>query len=216
MELATNLALADPSPKIQAEVIQYLQFRRADRHVARLLKGALDETWALVAKRGYSEEIHNPEVATRLQAERDKLVRESTDPLQKIGMLVEQAPTYAGRDSAIADAIADPAFPAKDQRGGSSLYLAYQRAPAAVLQGLKKRLEQGLDLPFSADDLLGQLPVIDEGPIAALALDVTEDKHDAGAAAILAGPRTVGALLDKYLGCVIALKTARNDRALSE
>jgi hypothetical protein len=34
MDLATELAKSDPSPHIQAEVVQYLQFRRADRHVA--------------------------------------------------------------------------------------------------------------------------------------------------------------------------------------
>jgi hypothetical protein len=87
MDLATDLAIADPSPKIQAKVVQYLQFRRADRHVARLLKGALDETWALVAKRGYTEEIHDPTTAVRLRAERDKLIRKSVDPREKLTRL---------------------------------------------------------------------------------------------------------------------------------
>jgi hypothetical protein len=68
MDLATDLAIADPSPKIQAEVVQYLQFRRADRHVARLLNNALDETWALIAKPGYAEEIRDPIAAARLSA----------------------------------------------------------------------------------------------------------------------------------------------------
>src|SRR5262249_22586021 len=47
MELATALAKADPSPKVQSQVVQALQFRRADRHVATLLAGAHDDTWAL-------------------------------------------------------------------------------------------------------------------------------------------------------------------------
>jgi hypothetical protein len=57
MDLATDLAATDPSPKVQAEVVESLQFRRADRHVASLLAAARDETWALVAKRGYADEI---------------------------------------------------------------------------------------------------------------------------------------------------------------
>jgi hypothetical protein len=111
MDLATDLAIADPSPKIQAEVVQYLQFRRADRHVTRLLNNALDETWALVAKRGYAEEIRDPTIAARLSAVRNELIQKSSNPLEKLGLLLEQSPAYQGLDEAIAELIADQNFP---------------------------------------------------------------------------------------------------------
>src|SRR5258707_1252204 len=82
------------SLKIQAEVVQYLQFRRADQHVARLLKGAHDETWAIVARRGYAEEIQDQESAVRLRKERDKLIDESSNLLEKVGLLVEMPADY--------------------------------------------------------------------------------------------------------------------------
>jgi hypothetical protein len=216
MDLATDLALADPSAKIQTEVVQYLQFRRADRHVARLLEGALAETWTLLAKRGYSEENRDLNVATRLRAERDKLIQQSTDPVEKIGLLIEQVPASVDSDEALAQAIADPAFPARDQRAGWALYDALQRAPSAVLRGLNLRLERGLELPFHATDLLKRLPVVDDGPVAALALDMSEDKNDANVASALVGPKTVGELLDKYLISVESLQTSRNDKGISE
>ena len=216
MDLATDLAIADPSAKIQAEVVQYLQFRRADRHVARLLSGALDETWALVARRGYAEEIRDPTTAARLRTEREKLIQSSSNPPEKLGLLLHQSPTYQGRDSAIVEAIADPDFPVRNQNGVSTLYFAQKRAPIAVRQALQRRLELGLDLPFDADDLLKQLPVVDVGPIPAMILDDSSNRRDAMHAAVLAGPKTVEVLLEKYIASALAFKAARTDQTLSE
>lgn len=216
MDLATDLALADPSPKIQAEVVQYLLFRRADRYAVRLLNGALDETRVLVAARGYAEEIRNPAAAERLRAERDKLIQESSGPRQKLGLLLKQSPAYPGRDAAITETIADARFPVRDQHGGSGLHFAQKRAPAALLSALRTRLERGLELPFGADDLLRQLPVVDEGAIVASVLDDSGDSREALGSAVLAGPKTVGVLLEKYVTCALALKAARDDRSLSD
>ena len=49
MDLAVELAKADPSPKVQAEVVQSLQFRRADRHVTDLLAAAYEEHFERIA-----------------------------------------------------------------------------------------------------------------------------------------------------------------------
>jgi hypothetical protein len=216
MDLATELAKADPSPKIQAHVVQSLQFRRADRHVASLLAKAHDETWALVAKRGYADEIRDPATAARMRNERDKALAQAADPLERLRLLLEQSHNYPDRDSGIAAAIADEHFPVGDQHSGTSLYYAQKQAPAAVLKGLRGRLEKGLELPFHADDFLGQLDVTDEGPIATAILDVSRDNRDVDAVAIIAGPKTVVALVDKYLACAHALKAERNDRGLSD
>ena len=216
MDLATQLAKTDPSPKVQAEVVQYLQFRRADRHVASLLAEARDETWALVARAGYADEIRDPATARRLGTERDKALAQAVDPVERLRLLIDQSPTYPNRDAGIAAAIADAHFPVRDQHAGTSLYYAKQRAPAAVLQGLRRRLEAGLDLPFHADDLLNQMEVTDEGPIAAAILDVRQDNRDVNAAAVMAGPKTVEALVGRYLACAQALRAKHNDHILSD
>src|SRR5208337_3451436 len=85
-----------------------------------------------------------------------------------------------------------------------------------VLQGLKQRIEAGLELPFHADDLLDQLDVIDGGPIAVGVLDTSREKHGANKLAVLAGPKTTGALIDKFLACAAALRADRNNKQLSD
>jgi len=215
MDLAVELAKADPSPKVQADVVQSLQFRRADRHVADLLSAAHELTWELIAAHGYAEEIQEPAVAKKLCAIRARAFEQATGPSERLRRLLQQPSDYLGRDAAIAAAIADPQFPINDRQGGS-LYFAQQHAPNAVLQGLRQRLEAGLQLPYHADELLLNLEVTDEGPIAKAILDVSRESRDINAAAVMAGPKTVDALIDKFLGCAHALRAARNDRALSD
>ena len=214
MDLAVECAKADPSPKVQAEVVQRLQFRRADRHVADLLSSAHEETWALIAARGYAEELRDPAFSERLRIIRAKAIEQATVPSERLHLLLAQT-DYPGRDAAIAAAIADPRFPIDDRQGGS-LYFAQQHAPNAVLQGLRQRLEAGLALPFHADDLLVNLEVTDEGPIAKAILDVSRESRDIDAVAVMAGQKTVDVLIDRFLTCAQALRTARNDRTLAD
>src|SRR5262249_24393142 len=138
IDLATELAKADPSAQVQAEVVQYLQFRRADRHVASLLAAAHDETWIIVARHGYAQQIRDPARSRRLQSERDKLPAQSTEPLEKLRLLLNQPADYANRDAAIAELIGDARFPAKEEGGSSMLHFVQERAPAAALEGLRK------------------------------------------------------------------------------
>ena len=216
MDLAAELAKTDPSPKVQAAVVQSLQFRRADRHVASILAQAHEETWALLLKRGYADEIRDPTAAGRLRSENERALAEATDPAEWLRLLLNQSPDYPHRDAGITAAIADARFPVRDQHGRSTLYYAQERASAAVLQGLRQRLEAGLELPFYADGFLNQLGVVEEGSIVATILDVSQDNPRVNAVAIMAGPKTVGTLVDKYLVCAQALKTSPGDRVLSE
>jgi NACHT C-terminal Alpha/Beta 2 len=216
MELATEIAKADPSPKVQAEVVQYLQFRRADRHVANLLAVAHEETWALVAVRSYAAEISDPAIARRLNQERAKILAAAKTPTERLRVLLDQSASEPDRDSKIAAIIADPEFPVRGQQGGTSLYYAQERAPAAVLQGLRRRIEVGLELPFHADDFLNQLELTDDGPIAEAILDVGRGKRGDDKIAVIAGPKTTGALIDRFLERAAALRADRNDQQLYE
>ncbi len=216
MELATELAKTDPSPKVQAEVVQYLLFRRAERHASALLAAAHEETWALVAARGYADEVGDPATSKRFAQERDKMLAAAKTPAERLRLLLNETASEPDRDEKIAAAIANPDFPVKDQHGSTSLHFAQERAPSAVLQGLKKRIELGLELPFHAYDFLNQLDVIDNGPIAAAILDTSRDKYNDNKLSILAGPKTTLALTDKFLACAAALRADRNNKQLSD
>jgi len=198
MDLAVELAKADPSPKVQAEVVQYLQFRRADRHVASLLSSAHEETWELIARHGYAEEIQDAAIAEKLRTIRTKLLEDTGDPSQRLSLLFQQSADAVGRDAAIAEAIADPQLAVNDPQRGW-LYLAQRDAPAALLEGLRQRLEAGLELPYRADEVLLELDVVDKGPIVDAILDVSREDRKINPAAAIVGPATIEALLDKYL-----------------
>ena len=213
MELAVELAKVDPSPKVQADVVASLQFRRADRHVADLMSAAHEETWALVAERGYADKIRNPSIKARLLAEQQKRLEKTTDPAQRLGLLLQQPSDTPSRDEAIAAAIADPAF---SDRQGNVTFFAQRVAHSALLKGLRLRLEAGLELPFHARELLSELDPTDEGLIAQAILNVSKDDRDKAVAAVLAGPKTIGKLVDKFVACAQALRHARGDRALSD
>jgi hypothetical protein len=215
MDLAVELAKVDPSPKVQADVVQHLQFRLAERHVVALLSVAHEETWELVATRAYADDIQDAEIAEKLRTIRMATLDRATEPSERLSLLLQQPADDSGRDEAIAAAIANPQFGVNDRQNGS-LYAAQQRAPQAVLQGLRQRLEAGLELPYHGGELLLNLDVTDEGPIVDSILDVSHENRDLNAASVMAGPKTIDALIEKFLTCAQALRAARNDRALGE
>jgi hypothetical protein len=75
IELATKLAKVDDSPKVKFSVIEMLQFRRADRFVAEILRTAPDEVWTLLARKGYAGEIADADAAARLVASKSIILR---------------------------------------------------------------------------------------------------------------------------------------------
>ena len=158
-----------PAPEVQFQVIRNLLFRRGDRHANELLKTAPDGVWALLSKRSYSEEITAPGAADRLQAARAKIKSETTAPAAVLGLLLDEEPTLDVAKG-IEGAIASKELPVRDDHGRSTLDLAFERYPEPVAGGLLRRLEAGLELPYSAHDYLSNV-TRDDGPIAALALD---------------------------------------------
>ncbi len=205
MDLATELAKVDPSPVVQAEVAGYLEFRRANRHLADLMSAAKDETWALLASRGYASDIADPAIAERLKQERLKQYNAATTPSERLGILLEQ-PQSAERDAGIADAISDPSFSMREQHSPSSIYRAQQRAPSAVSQGLHRRIEKGLELPFRPGELLTEMAVEDDGPVAAAILDLEGAQKEESAIGLLAGPKTVGQLIGDFLEQAVSMR----------
>jgi hypothetical protein len=195
MGLATAIAKADPNSDVQFSVVESLQFRRGDRHVSELLAGAHDEVWVRLAQRGYSREIANPEAAARLESEREKLVAKASASA-RLSLLLEGRDATPGDEAAIEEAIASRDFPARDQHAGSTIYLASERYPAAVGRAVLRRLADGLELPFSADEYLARVPPVDEGPVVAIALDRNTEEAAGIAASRVAGPKAASAMLD--------------------
>jgi hypothetical protein len=196
MDLARALAKADPSAEVRAEVISSLQFRRADRHVTELLADAREDVWSLMAAKGYPDKFADPEANERLRRARERVLANETDLARRLGVLVAAADDGEWVEPQIADVVAAPDFPVGSGDNRWSVHRAYQRFPAAVAAGLVRRLANGLELPFGAEDLVADVATVDEGPIAAAALDLSTNRRIGDAAATLVGPITVGALIE--------------------
>jgi hypothetical protein len=196
MELATAVAKADPSPQVRVGVIEALQFRRGERHVAELLTEAPDEVWHLLAAKGYAMEFADPSAAARLRAERDCQIANDPSPTRRLYGLLESDEAAETVGQRIADLIAAPDFPANDRDTGWTVHRAFERFPSSVAAGLLRRVAAGLEIPFRGEEMLAGVDAVDDGPVAAVALDPTANRFVGQTAATVVGPGTVGALID--------------------
>jgi hypothetical protein len=196
MELATLVAKSDPSPRVRVEVIEALQRRRANRHVAELLADASDEVWQSLAAKNYPTELADPRLAERLRAERERQITADSSPARRLQRLLESGKPAEAIGPEIADLIASPDFPAIDQAGHRIIHRAFERFSSAVTAGLLRRLGAGLQIPFHGEELLVSVDAVDNGPVAAVALDLAANGFAGQAAASVVGPATIGALVD--------------------
>ena len=149
MDLAVELAKADPSPKVQADVVQHLQFRLAERHVAALLSVAHEETWELVASRAYADDIQDAEIAEDCATIRVEALERATEPSERLSLLLQQP-----ADDPDVTRRSQPRLPTRgfgSMTGKAARYISRNSVrPQAVLQGLRQRVEAGLELPYHA------------------------------------------------------------------
>jgi hypothetical protein len=197
MELAARVAQADQNANVVSEVLQALQFRRADRLVREILETASDEVWQLVARNGYPDELSDPAQNARLIELRQAQAAAETSPLQLLGNLVAHPVGSGDPRSRVTAMIAAADFPLRDDRANMMLHRAFERFPEAVNDGLLQRIASGLELPYDAPELLESTTVVDEGPVAAAALDSGTPERIAWGAFAVIGPTTVGALMDR-------------------
>lgn len=197
LELAAALAKSETNPAIVVDILETLEFRRADRHICEVMTSAPDGVWDLLAQRKYPATLADAQLDARLVEMRRSLRLAITNPIQLIhAMLEDDQP--AGAADEIVRIIEDPAFPVKDQHAEGAVDSAFKAHPTAVAGALVSRLGQGLELPFRAEELLANAPLIDEGPIAAAALDGTTPERLTRPISKIIGSATVGRLMDQF------------------
>ena len=200
MELAARLAKTDPSTDVVVDVIQALQFRRGDRHVAEILKVASDEVWQHLARIGYPDKLSDPEQNARLVAMREaEQAGQQADPSRRFGYLLERGRVDARTAEQLAALISSPEFPINIDQGRWSVHRAFQLYPGPVADAMIARIGAGLELPYGSKEYLAQIDAIDDGPVAAATLDPATPERVARAAASIIGPKTVGSLIDQFL-----------------
>jgi hypothetical protein len=72
LDLAAAIAGDDPDPEVKAEVVSALAFRRANRHLAEILREADEKTFDLIAQKDLVDEVDDEVVKQSLAAARER------------------------------------------------------------------------------------------------------------------------------------------------
>jgi hypothetical protein len=207
MEVAARIAARDSSAQVKSSVIEALEFRRADRFAAQVLRTAPDEVWGVVARKGYVVAMADPDASARLARERERLIETETDPLRKLRALLDTGRRGAPVGGEVAALIESADFPVKDQHAAWSIADAYKLYPDDVATALLHRLQTGLEIPFRTDDMLRAADIaIDGGPLVDFVMEDRKPRSVVVASMGILGPQTVGRLVDK----LIAMKADLN------
>lgn len=224
LDLATNLAKDDPEASVQAAVADALHFRRADRHLARLLTVAVDAVLDRLVARSYEVDgIADEIVRARLTAARTRAVAVATSPVDRLRVLAltERDPTRAAEVAAL---VAGIEIGQGEGRGGRDpatefIHRASRSYPAEVAEGLLERLRSGHPLFYGADDLLASSTLtVEDEEVIRTALSEDERDQRADAAASVFGPVSAGSLVDALATVATKLRRSRGgyDQATSE
>lgn len=209
MELATGIAVKDDSSKVKIDVIEALDFRRADRFATDILRSAPDEVWTAIARNSYPIGVRDREIAERLENERTRFIDSETDPLRKLNALVESGRQGQHVTDLIVVLIESAEFPAMDQHATWAISDAYRVFPKEVKAALLGRIKAGLPIPHAAEELLRtEDNGIEDGPAAAFVADEGQPISIIPGSLGVLGPEAVGRLIDRLIAMRANLESA--------
>jgi hypothetical protein len=182
--------------------------------VTAILHTASDEVWQLLAREGYPDKLLDAVLDARLTTMRHALIISETDPIRLLGHLAEGRLAAMNAEERIAQLIQSPDFPVKDDHARVAIENAFKVYPQAVAAAMLQRVATGLALPYGVHELLENTALVDDGPIAAAALDKATPEPAARAAYTVVGPVSVGRMMDALFMLDDALHA--NDRQLAE
>ncbi|PXX95911.1 hypothetical protein CR157_17080 [Halomonas sp. LBP4] len=218
LDLATAIAMNDPDPEVQASVVDALAFRRADRHVADVLREAGDKTFDLIASKGLVDEVTDELVRKGLVAAQERQEVEKTSAADRLRVIVYSRSTE-DHSAELSNIISTMEIEQRQDARVQLIYEARSRYPCAVVDGLLARVRAGRSLFYGADDILASAGfTLEDEALLQLAL-ANPTCHDdrAEAAASVLGPEAVGRLVDALLDVGSRLRVGdKYDRAAGE
>lgn len=222
LDLATTIAKRDGDPEVKALVVDALSFRHADRHVVDLLNDADDATYDILAEKGHINDIADEAVQKGLEAARARQKAAGQTPRERLHLLLYAQHAQGRGDIAgeIANLIAEMDINRADNSELHLLYEARQRYPQALADGLLRRVREGRELFYGADNILAAAPLfLEDDAVLAIALQASV-RHDdrAEAASSVLGPQAVGKMIDAYLAAHTRLRdtNGKYDQAASD
>jgi hypothetical protein len=200
LDLAAAIVKDDPDPEVKATVIDALAFRRADRHVADVLRCADEKTFDLVARTGLVDKVDDEHVTKELDAARARQQKQGVSAYDRLRTIVygQRDEDLSGELTAI---IAEMEIDKKRDAEVHLLYKARHRYPRAVADGLLQRVRADRTLFYGADDLLASANMsLEDDELLDIALaETSRNDARAEAAASVLGPQAVGRMIETVL-----------------
>lgn len=196
LDLAAAITKDDPDPEVKATVIDALAFRRADRHVADVLRSADEKTFDLVARKGLVDEVADEQVKKGIEAARERQLKEGVSAYDRLRMIVHAQ----GDEDLSGELTAIIAEMEIDKKGDAEIHLLYEvrnHYSRAIADGLLQRVLAGRTLFYGADDLLAAANLsLEDNTLLGIALSGGQRDHRAEAAASVLGPQAVGRMIE--------------------
>ncbi len=206
LDLATSIAKADADPELKAAAVGGMAFRRADRHVADVLSTANDDTFDLVYRKSHLEQTDDKTMQERLAAAQVRAEKDVSD-YDRLRTAV-YARDGKDRSAELTELIATIKIERKQDAEVELIYEARKRYDNAVAQGLLRRLREGRELFYSADNILAASSIVlEDDALVKMVLEPKERMDSrAEAAASILGPVSVGKLIDAKLAVMAEIR----------
>lgn len=219
LDLAMVVAKEDPNPEVKEAVVDAFAFRRADRHLAELLRDADDGIFDMVARRDLVDDVADEAVRQRLEAARDRQRQGGLTVYDRLRAIV-YARGDDDRSQEVAAIVAEMEINREQDAATHLVHQLHCRYPHAIAEGLLERVRAGDSLFHGAADLLAAagLRLEDEALLdIALANSGRRDIRADAASSVL-GPLAVGHMIAALLDAKVHVRDADNryDQAAAE
>ncbi|WP_308142533.1 NACHT domain-containing protein [Burkholderia pseudomallei] len=197
LDLATAIAKDDPDPEVQASVADALAFRRADRHVAALLKKAKEATFDLVVRKNLIDDVSDESVRQEIASARERQAKDGVSAYDRLRAIVF-ASDGEDRSADLVAIISEMEIENRQDAVVQLVYEARNRYPRAVAEGLLVRVQTGRTLFYGVDDILASAGFnLEDNALLQFALAESPIRDDrAEAAASVLGPQAAGRMVD--------------------
>lgn len=199
LDLAAAIAKDDPDPEVKAMVVDALAFRRADRHVAEVLRCADENTFDLVVRKSLVDEMTDEHVKKGIDAAHERQCKQGISAYDRLHTIIHAQ----GDEDLSGELTAIIAEMEIDKERGAEVHLLYEarnRYPHAIADGLLQRVCAGRTLFYGADDLLASAGFsLEDDALLEIALSETLHDDRAEAAASVLGPWAVGRMISTVI-----------------
>jgi hypothetical protein len=202
LDLATAIAKEDPEPEVKSAVVDALAFRRANRHVVDVLLSADGTTFDLVVQGDLLDymDVGDENVKTELVNAYARKRKQGFLDHERLRLIAygQGDEDFSGE---LVSIIGELEIDTKKDWAVNLIYMARNRYPREVAEGLLLRLRGGQTLFYGTSDLLVSAGLmLEDEDLIEIALSDTDQRDDRAEAAVAAlGPKGVGRVIKAFL-----------------